>query len=284
MGRHPFGVLFLDLPPESVDANVHPAKAEVRLRYQTQVFDSVRRTISATLHAHATHRLGTHLTGEAISGVSLAPSTIDASLAHVQSLFERVEPDAADTGGPRIRVFSQVHRTYILASDGDAVVLVDQHAAHERIAYEAIVQAARSKAPSEPLLVPLVVELDSSQSESLDAMLDILREGGLDIEAFGERTYRIIATPAGYRARPFDIEGFLDDLRSETKQRDVRERVWASLACHSVAVAGEVLEYDEMTTLLHRLQQCENPMHCPHGRPTIVRLASDDLARLFKRM
>ena len=284
VGRNPYGVLFLDLPPESVDANVHPAKAEVRLRHQSQVFDAVRRSITSTLHAHATQRLNSQLNLDPASGVSLASQGIDSSLAHVQSLFERVEPDADDSSGTRVRVFSQVNRTYILASDGDAVVLVDQHAAHERIAYEAIVRAAKIKAPSEPLLVPMVVELEATQSEALDSMLEILREGGLDIEAFGERTYRIVATPAGYRARPFDLAGFLDDLRSETKQRDVRERVWASLACHSVTVAGETLEYDEMTTLLQRLQQCENPMHCPHGRPTIIRLAGDDLARLFKRV
>jgi DNA mismatch repair protein MutL len=106
----------------------------------------------------------------------------------------------------------------------------------------------------------------------------------MEIDAFGERTYRIVATPPGYGGRPFDLEGFIDDLSAEPKQRDVRERVWASLACHSVTVAGESLEPDEMTSLVDRLQQCVNPMHCPHGRPTMVRFAPDDVARLFKRV
>jgi DNA mismatch repair protein MutL len=183
-----------------------------------------------------------------------------------------------------MRVLAQLHRTFILASDGEGLLLLDQHAAHERIAYESIAERARERAPSEPLLVPIVVELDAQQSVVLDGMLEALREGGLEIEAFGERTYRITATPAGYGARSFDLAGFLDDLSEEPKQRGVRERIWASLACHSVTVAGERLEFDEMTSLVERLAVCANPMHCPHGRPTMVRLGSSDIAKMFKRI
>ena len=281
IGRHPYGVLFLDLPPEHVDPNVHPTKSDVRLRFGNQVFDAVRRTIATTLRDHATERFREHTT----SGItlSLAPQSIDASLPHVQSLFETVHGDPDDVPTRRLRVLGQVHRTYILASDGDNVLLVDQHAAHERIAYEQIVERAQQHAPNESLLVPLVFEVDPTQSAALDRALDILREGGLEIEPFGERTYRITATPAGYRARPFDFKEFLADLTEDPKQRDVRERIWASLACHSVTVAGEGLEIEEMTTLVDRLQTCANPMHCPHGRPTMVRLGPDEIGKMFKR-
>jgi DNA mismatch repair protein MutL len=180
-------------------------------------------------------------------------------------------------------VLAQLNRTFILATDGDALLLVDQHAAHERIAYEAIVAAGAEGASSEPLLVPHVVELDPARSAALDRAVEALREGGLEIEPFGVRTYRIVATPAGYGARPFDLAGFLDDLSEEPKQRDVRERIWASLACHSVTIAGEPLAHDEMVTLVQRLQSCRNPMHCPHGRPTMVRFSPEEIARMFKR-
>ncbi|HET9030669.1 MAG TPA: DNA mismatch repair endonuclease MutL [Candidatus Aquilonibacter sp.] len=283
IGRHPYGVLFLDLPPEHVDPNVHPTKSDVRLRYGTQVFDAVRRAIAATLRNHATRRFADATTS--LPSISMAPAGIDSSLAHVQSLFDSGEgAEADDVPQQRLRVLTQLHRTFILASDGDSLLLVDQHAAHERIAYERIVARAKEGAPSEPLLVPLVVELDAAQSQALSRTLDVLKEGGLEVEAFGEGAFRITSTPAGYGARPFDLAGFLEDLTEEPKQRDVRERIWASLACHSVTVAGERLAAEEMTTLVERLQVCANPMHCPHGRPTMVRLSADDIAKMFKRM
>ena len=202
----------------------------------------------------------------------------------MQSLFEPQIGDPGDLPPRRMRVLAQLDRTFILASDGEGLLLVDQHAAHERIAYESIVERAREDAPSEPLLVPFVVELDASQSVALDRVCSALREGGLEVEPFGERTYRITATPAGYGARPFDLPGFLEDLTEEPKMRDVRERIWASLACHSVTVAGERLELDEMNSLIERLAVCANPMHCPHGRPTMVRLGPQEIAKMFKRL
>lgn len=274
-GRHPYGAIFLELPPDQVDPNVHPTKSDVRLRYANQIFDAVRRTIAATLAGDAQARFRTSTGAPTIAGVSLAPSEV--------ALFDATEshPDAPPAGP---RVLAQLDRTYILASDGESLLLVDQHAAHERIAYERIAASARGSQQSEPLLVPQIVELDAAQSAILDRTIEILREGGLEIEPFGERTYRIVATPFGYGARSFDLAGFVEDLSDEPKQRDVRERVWASLACHSVTVAGERLEFGEMGSLVERLQHCANPMHCPHGRPTMIRLTSLEIARMFKRV
>ncbi|MGB6521319.1 MAG: hypothetical protein WBE83_06080, partial [Candidatus Cybelea sp.] len=278
IGRHPYGVLFLDLPLDHVDPNVHPAKADVRLRYASQVFDAARRAIDATLREHARQRFAQQ-TASAPSGGGFANAGISGTGI---SLFAG-SFDEAGASGSRLAVLAQLHRTFILCSDGEALLLVDQHAAHERIAYESIVAAAAKPGVNAPLLVPQIVELDPAQSSALDRVLETLHEGGLEIEAFGERTYRIVATPGGYSSRAFDLAGFLDDLGEDPKQRDVRERVWASLACHSVTVAGERLEPAEMKVLVERLQACANPMHCPHGRPTMVRLGSDELARMFKR-
>lgn len=277
LGRYPYGVLFLELSPESVDANVHPTKSEVRLRYAQQVVDAVRRTIAGTLREHASARYREH----AGSGNVAVSAMSEAGAATPASLFSN-EVAVAENGAAGIRIFGQVDRSYIVALDGEALLLVDQHAAHERIAYESIVARAQNGAPTEPLLVPHVVELDAARSGILEEALETLRDGGLEIEPFGERSYRIVATPAGYGARAFDLDGFIDDIGAE-KQRGVRERVWASLACHSVTVAGETLAPEEMLSLVLRLRHCRNPMHCPHGRPTMVRLAPAEIARLFKR-
>ncbi|MGA8099657.1 MAG: DNA mismatch repair endonuclease MutL [Candidatus Cybelea sp.] len=279
-GRHPYGVIYLELPPDHVDPNVHPTKSDVRLRYGNQVFSVVRRAIAATLSDHAKMRFAQQI-GGAQAALSFAPPGDGPGAV---ALFDDSAEEARAGAGGGLRIVMQLNRTFVLATDAEALILVDQHAAHERIAYEAIVASAQSRVPSEPLLVPQVVELDPERSAVLDRAIEFLREGGLEIEPFGERTYRIVATPAGYGAHAFDIGGFIDDLSHEPKQRDVRERVWASLACHSVTVAGERLEADEMQTLVERLRACENPMHCPHGRPTMIRLGHDDIARMFKRV
>ncbi len=275
LGRYPYGVLFVELDPSAVDVNVHPAKSEVRLRYSSQVVDAVRRTIAQTLAEHAGQRYREH----AGDGAVLSAMPGDAA---VVSLFESTTGAGERSAEAPFRVLGQLQRTYILATDGEALVLLDQHAAHERIAYESIVARAESRAPSEPLLVLTIVELDAARSEALEHALEILSEGGLEIEAFGENAYRIVATPAGYGARAFDLAGFIDDLGAP-KERTVRERVWASLACHSVTRSGESLGASEMLSLVTRLARCRNPMHCPHGRPTMVRLDPSELAHLFKR-
>ena len=280
LGRYPYGAIFLELPADHVDPNVHPTKSEVRLRYGGQVFDVVRRAIGATLSGDARARSRQHTGGSDEPVLSFAPTEPASEPA---SLFDGVG-ESGERAEPRLRVLTQLDRTFILAADGESLLLVDQHAAHERIAYEAIRSSARNGVASEPLLVPQILELDPARSAVLDRTIELLREGGLEIEPFGERTYRIVATPFGYGARAFDLAGFIDDLTDEPKQRDVRERVWASLACHSVTIAGERLAPDEMATLVERLQRCENPMHCPHGRPTMVRLTPAEIARMFKRV
>jgi DNA mismatch repair protein MutL len=196
-----------------------------------------------------------------------------------QAMFELDEA----TERPAARVLAQLDDTYILALDGDALILVDQHAAHERIAYETIVERAHQHAPSEPLLVPYVIELDAADVPRFEAIRETLAEAGFVAEPFGDRAYRIAATPAGYGARTLDLRPFLADAGDEIAGLSPHERLWATLACHSVVRAGDRLDVAEMSALVARLARCENPMHCPHGRPTVVRIGADDIARMFKR-
>ena len=329
VGRHPYGVIFLNLPPDHVDPNVHPTKSEVRFRYNAQVVDAVRRAIVTTLHRDASKRLG--------EAISLAPQTRDersrfgnlvretndepfsssrswqnsrrlAVAQEQQTIFgETSDTIVKETAvqafsatpvvvsvqesfvealpQPRnLRVLAQLDRAFILATDGRAIVIVDQHAAHERIAFESISAASRAQTMTQPMLVPDVIELERSDAEKLQDSLEALQAIGVEIEAFGERAYRIIAMPAILAGRHFDVRGYLDDLEDETPGLDAREHIWATMACHSVVRAGEVMEVAEMQTVIDRLAGCENPMHCPHGRPTIVRFDAPQIARLFKRV
>jgi DNA mismatch repair protein MutL len=283
VGRHPFGVLYLQVPPDEVDANVHPTKSDVRLRHGEHVVSAVKNAIGTALRRGAVERLE--------RSISFAPPSREYAGASMPVDWAEtlLPPSASNSGESKtLRVLAQVDRTFILASDGDAVVLIDQHAAHERIVFEQLCANARAHAAAEPLLIPYTFEIRPEEAERLDATLEALAAGGLHLERFGERAYRVTATPARLvhagRSRPFDVADFVECLGDEVRGLDADQRVWASLACHSVARAGERLEYPEMTALVERLQRCENPMHCPHGRPTIVRLEADRIARLFKRM
>jgi DNA mismatch repair protein MutL len=284
VGRHPFGVLYLQVPPDEVDPNVHPTKSDVRLRHGERVVAEVKDAIARALRRGAVERLE--------RSISFAPPSRGYAAAASMPVdwAETLLPESAGTGAePKtLRVLAQIDRTFILASDGDAVVLIDQHAAHERIVFEQLSANARAHAAAEPLLIPYTFEIRPEEAERLDATLGALAAGGLHVEHFGERAYRVTATPARLvhagRSRPFDVVDFVECLGDEVRGLDADQRVWASLACHSVVRAGERLEYPEMTALVERLQRCENPMHCPHGRPTIVRLEADRIARLFKRM
>ncbi len=287
VGRHPFGVLYLSLPPDEVDQNVHPTKSDVRLRYGDRVVGVVKGAIESSLRRGALERLE--------RSISFAPPSRELPASAVPARGEA--PSWADTLLPTtdagdatkaLRVLAQVDRTYILATDGEAVVLIDQHAAHERIVFEQLAANARSHAASEPMLIPHTFEVRPDEADRLDATLDALAAGGLHVEHFGERAYRVTATPARLvhagRSRPFDVADFVACLSDDVRGLDADQRVWASLACHSVVRAGEQLEFPELTALVERLQHCENPMHCPHGRPTIVRLEPDQIARMFKRV
>ncbi len=278
VGRHPYGVLFLRVPPAEVDPNVHPTKSDVRLRHGDRVLTTVREALATSLRRGAVERLE--------RSISLSPP--QRTTAPPGAVVEWSDSFAALPETTTLRVLAQIDRTYILASDGAAIVLIDQHAAHERIVFEQLRANATRSAAAEPLLVPFTFEVTPDQADRLDATLEALSAGGLVVEAFGERAYRIVATPARLvhagKTRPFDVADFIDGLNDDCRGLDAAQRIWASLACHSVVRAGERLELPELTTLVERLQTCENPMHCPHGRPTIVRLEPDAVARLFKRM
>ncbi len=284
--RQPYGVLFLDLAPDHVDPNVHPTKSDVRLRYPEAVHDAVRRAIAGTLARNAAGRFAAALS---FAPPGVAPANRAEAFAFAQPFAPEFLPEAVANGAsegasPELRILAQLDDTYILATDGRALVLLDQHAAHERVAFEAISERARAGVPlREALLIPYTIELDAEAAARFEGSRAALAQAGLEAEPFGERAFRITATPAGYGARAFDVRAYLDDLGDEIPGLDARERVWASLACHSVVRAGEALEPAEMSALVARLARCRNPMHCPHGRPTVVRIEADAVARMFKR-
>jgi DNA mismatch repair protein MutL len=284
VGRHPYGVLYVSVPPNELDPNVHPTKSDVRLRFGDRVVAVVKEAIASGLRGAAVERLERAISfaPQPVGGGSGTPAWADSFVA------DEPDADVAQAPAEGLRVLAQIDRTFILATDGDAVVLIDQHAAHERVVYEQLAANARQGTAAEPLLIPHTFEVGPDQAERLEATLEALAAGGLHVERFGERAFRVTATPARLvhagRSRSFDFDDFVECLADEPRGLDADQRVWASLACHSVARAGDVLSPVEMTALVERLGRCENPMHCPHGRPTVVRLDAERIARFFKRL
>jgi DNA mismatch repair protein MutL len=308
--RHPVGALFLALAPERLDVNVHPAKAEVRFREAETVRGLVIGAIRRALAEHG-HRTDPAL-GQAALGAFRPgglPQGPRPGLAEERARFAAAgllqAPDLApgpplarndpgaeappDAGHPLGAARAQLMGAYILAENGDGLVIVDQHAAHERIVYEGLKSGlAAGGVPRQGLLVPEVVELEAAEVETLAARQDELLQLGLALEPFGREAVLVRETPAMLGAGA--IGGLVRDLAAELIEQDTTSsleqalwRIASTMACHGSVRAGRRLQPAEMDALLRTMEATPNSGQCNHGRPTHVTLRREDLERLFGR-
>ena len=189
----------------------------------------------------------------------------------------------------RLRYIGQLDRTYLICESEGEMVLVDQHAAHERVAFQHLRERYQQRAvPVQRMLFPKTVEITPGQGAMIDECSESLASMGFEVEPFGGATYAIKAVPAGLReadAEPVLLE-LLDELAESGGSRALEERldlVLATIACHSVVRAGDVLSNQEVHALFHSLDQVEFKAHCPHGRPVLLRISVSELARRFGR-
>ncbi len=330
--RHPMLALFLDLPPDLVDVNVHPAKTEVRFRDPALVRGLI---VSAAKHAlaEAGHRASTTVSTAALGafapgamrfgrgsghvygtggGATLPRGLAEAAAAYHAPLPGLAQAPAARSadaaprdgmGGPEANgadealaeayplgaARAQLHGTYIVAQNGDGIVIVDQHAAHERLVYERMKeQLAAGRVAAQLLLLPEVVELDEPAAERLAARAEELAEIGLRLEAFGPGAVVVRETPA--LLGEVDIQGLVRDLADELAElgealalKSGLEAVCSTMACHGSVRAGRLLNAAEMNALLRQMEATPHSGQCNHGRPTYVELKLADIERLFGR-
>jgi DNA mismatch repair protein MutL len=297
VGRHPIAIINLTAPYEDVDVNVHPTKAEVRFRDERAVFTAVQRSVRRTLLAEAPIPAMAPVAVEAGAG-EVAPLTFTtpARTPHVAPApAAKLVADGGHTDPsppvlsakiPLLRAVGQVSNTYIITEGPDGMYLIDQHAAHERVLYEQV-RAARERQSVEVqgLLAAVVVEVSPTQAARLAEDSGSLRAFGFDIEAFGDRTWLLRAVPAVMAGRDpaASLRGFLDLLERPDGPRERDDRIAATIACHAAVRAGKVMTPDEMRELVHRLEGCEMPRTCPHGRPTMIHLSQSVLEREFRR-
>jgi DNA mismatch repair protein MutL len=299
--RHPMVALFVDGPPEEIDVNVHPAKAEVRFRdaalVRGLIVGSLRNALAAAGHRAsstvATAAVAAFRPGSGVPAPSFAfplpPPTPSLALAESANNFLRPteEAPAAETrlGTPR----AQLHRTYILAETPTGIVLVDQHAAHERLVYERMKEAlAAHGVARQALLLPEIVELDETGAARLARRAEELAEFGLVLEPFGPGAVVVREVPALLPG--LDVGALVRDLADELAEWGdtlaLKERIetfCGTLACHTSVRAGRHLSPPEMDALLRQMEATPNSGQCNHGRPTYIALDLADIERLFGR-
>ncbi len=326
--RHPVAALFLDLPPGDVDVNVHPAKTEVRFRDATLVRGLIVGALSHAL-AGAGHRASTTtaqgvldavrayeapqpflrastqgwgaaeerlpqgdfmLPSGRVEGASFplaergAPADLEAAIR------EAVNHDPEDARFfPLGAARAQVHETYIVSQTEDGIVIVDQHAAHERLVYERMKQMlSNGGVRRQALLIPEVVELDPAEADSIAARADELAQLGLVIEPFGPGAILVRETPAllGHTDAAGLLRDLVDDIAELGEAHALKERleeVCSSMACRGSVRAGRRLTAEEMNALLRQMEATPFSGQCNHGRPTYVELKLSDIEKLFGR-
>jgi DNA mismatch repair protein MutL len=308
--RHPVVALYLTVPQDMVDVNVHPAKTEVRFRdagmVRGMIVSGLRRALDAAGH-RASSQASSAALGAFVPGVLLAvvPAAVavtppPAGLAEPPRLFSEFPPAFAAPQGETIpapqaaahplgAARGQVANTYIVAETADALILVDQHAAHERLTLERMKAAlGAGGVAAQALLMPQVVELDEIAAGRIADRAAELAELGLEVEPFGPAAVLVRAAPALLGA--VDVTGLVrdlaDDLAAWGRAVTLKERldaVAATMACHGSVRAGRVLALAEMNALLREMEVTPHSGQCNHGRPTWVRLARTDIEKLFGR-
>ena len=296
VGRHPLGMVRIEIDPAMVDVNVHPTKAEVKFVDERAVCRAVQR---------ATHDALSRQEKDVIPEVTFAPpeppgasitqgnlpawiagQPVDSGRPSQLPPEEPVAPRAHPSGIPLLRVLGQVGGTYIIAEGPAGMFLIDQHAAHERVMYEKILgQMQANSIDRQPLLDPLVVELAPDEMAAFERAEDELREIGFGIERFGEQSIAIREIPAVVRNVDIGerIHLILRELAEGGAGDSWLDSVAISAACHTSIRAGQVLSLQEMRELVAQLERTEQPRACGHGRPTMLHMSQSELERQFSR-
>ncbi len=316
---HPAVFLFLEIAPETIDVNVHPAKTEVRFRDSSRVHVVVEQGIRRALGG-AEEGKGLLRTAEALQPAGVAwpgtpndPPTLQPRgnllfpavstqhglrdhVAHeVTPLFQEraivqppAEPSPDRLGSLRGRVIGQYRLSYILLDTPDGLRLVDQHVAHERVLYDRFARMLEARKPeTQHLLTPLLYEAGAAECAILESHLEELRAVGFEIELFSGNTFAIGAIPAAMKRERLEsffgkvIDASLEDKGSHMTR--LRDRVVASLACQAAIKVHRPLSGDEMSRLVEELLESSNPYACPHGRPIIVDIRHIDIEKHFHR-
>jgi len=322
--RSPEVHLFIEMPPDAVDVNVHPAKAEVRFREQSLVHEVVRRTLMDALGAGGVPQLqlrpetapasgpvavaipgvlsgGTYPTRwqpqtpytggspEAASRMAAATSVLAAQMSNPGAGLAHRQESAAPDIRPMIPL-GQFRDTFIIAIDDEGIAIIDQHVAHERVLFERVLQRLTAgPLESQRLLAPLIIDLPPASQQTLISRATELERLGYEIEPFGETTIRVSAVPAllSVDGSAKALQALATDLEGLDRGADVQQalqRIAATTACHAAVKANDPLSYEKMMHILQELGETSYSTICPHGRPVMLRITRREIEKNFERI
>jgi len=307
-GRYPLAILLIELPPDQVDVNVHPTKAEVRFQSHEAVFSAIQRAVRRSLIEHArvpnfraanafgSNRPGKPFDRQLDMGLDSIEPGRRALNQHEASFTDDPSaiPDGLGTPAkprtlPILRLIGQVAASYIVAEGPAGLYLIDQHAAHERVLYEQFMaDYARQKSVAQYALEAQTIQVSVSEARLIESNLDALTILGFELEAFGPNLFIIRSVPAILAdADPVEvITGIVQDLEADEQpgQKIIEAKIILRVCKTAAIKAGQVISLEQMQSLIRQLERCASPLTCPHGRPTLIHLSSDQLAREFGRL
>ncbi|MBU4077028.1 MAG: DNA mismatch repair endonuclease MutL [Euryarchaeota archaeon] len=294
-GRFPVAVLKISVDTKEVDVNVHPTKNQVRLSHEWEISEAVTMAVSDALsNKDLTPPVKTaqSLLYEQVESPTMIrekDSQFRAPFKDTERRLRRTEMGAGekdDTEKPHVKVLGQVDALYVIAETKDGLMIIDQHAAHERILFEQVRDSKRSD--SQELIVPINLELNQKEQVLMKECIPHLEEFGFRISEFGPDAFAVTAVPLmlGNLEDPGLVHDIITDILSEGRIKDetgIFERVTKSIACRGAIKAGADCSNEQMERLIDQLFLTENPYTCPHGRPTMVSFNREELDKLFRR-
>ncbi len=282
--RYPVGVIKIMVDSSMVDVNVHPTKREVRFDDEKTVLGVIERCLVDALEGpDLSFKYDLTRFSE---GFEASPPVVSSTVAALDQSTLQLSEETISQASAHVHPLAQVMDTYILAESEGSLLLIDQHAASERIVYERLLEAIESGASvSQELLAPLVLSLTPTESRMAEEYSEMLIQSGFNLEHFGGESYALRALPTvlGLAQGERALRDILADLADMAVPRRMGlEFIWR-VACHTSIRAGEKLSHSQMTQLVSELMSTESPFTCEHGRPTMITLTPDDLEKLFKR-
>ena len=302
VGRFPITVLDLSTNPSKVDINVHPRKDEVRFMNENEVFSFIQRSVRETLVEK--HPVPNTFNSTYDTSYPLNSPTTKNLFTQKPTDYNQIDPNEQkffdfdnnngqntlqNTNFPILRAIGQIDSTYIIAEGENGMYILDQHACHEKINYEKIIESIGSNMMDMQLLMePYLIDISTLKTKFLTKKLESLNANGVSIDQLDDQTIMLKGVPAtisNTKLNEFikDIESFIESELDIDDALGTMSAIAASIACHSSIRAGDTIDINEMNLLLRGLENCIEPFHCPHGRPTIQNINIQQLNRMFIR-